>query len=103
MPVRPKSHQVHHATTQKHSAPGRTWGSDRGGRPWRRKRKAILERDNYLCQQCIREAIVSQATEVDHIINRAQGGTDEAHNLEGICVPCHKRKTAREAKAARNL
>jgi 5-methylcytosine-specific restriction protein A len=51
----------------------------------------------------MRELRVSQATEVDHITNRAQGGTDEAHNLEGICVPCHKRKTAREAKAARHI
>jgi 5-methylcytosine-specific restriction protein A len=97
MPVRPKSHRVHRAETPKHELPEKTWGSDRGGRPWRRKRDAIMKRDNYLCQSCLRVNRVTEAKEVDHISNLAQGGTDDPGNLEAICVPCHKVKTASEA------
>ncbi|WP_245392277.1 HNH endonuclease [Salinicola halophyticus] len=41
------------------------------------------------------------ATEVDHIVNVEAGGTDDDSNLEAICSPCHKAKTAREAHAGR--
>lgn len=70
------------------------WGSGRGGRPWRRKRAAILVRDKYTCQVC---QIVTLDLEVDHIVNIAQGGTDDDANLQALCVACHQAKTAREA------
>ncbi|POM09966.1 HNH endonuclease [Pseudomonas sp. WP001] len=70
------------------------WGSGRGGRPWRRIRAAILIRDNYTCQAC---GVVTQQLEVDHILNRARGGTDDDANLQALCVPCHKLKTASES------
>jgi 5-methylcytosine-specific restriction protein A len=35
--------------------------------------------------------------EVDHIINIAQGGNDDDANLQALCVPCHKLKTAEES------
>ncbi|MEN5029101.1 HNH endonuclease [Pseudomonas sp. Ps21-P2] len=70
------------------------WGSGRGGRPWRRKRAAILVRDQYTCQSC---GTVTLDLEVDHIINIAQGGNDDDANLQALCVPCHKLKTAEES------
>jgi 5-methylcytosine-specific restriction protein A len=73
---------------------GNGWGSGRGGRPWRRKRGAILLRDKYTCQVC---GQVTTALEVDHIVNRAQGGSDDDENLQAICIPCHKVKTASES------
>jgi len=72
----------------------RGWGSGRGGRPWRRKRQLILIRDKYTCQVC---QLVTLDLEVDHIVNIAQGGTDDDANLQALCVPCHQAKTAREA------
>lgn len=75
-----------------------TWGGGRGGRPWRRLREQILIRDNYLCQCCLaNDGRVTMATEVDHIVNVASGGTDDWGNLSSICAPCHKVKTARES------
>jgi 5-methylcytosine-specific restriction protein A len=71
-----------------------TWGSGRGGRPWRRKRDTILLRDRYTCQQC---GHIGTDLEVDHIINVARGGTDDDDNLQSLCIPCHKRKTAQES------
>lgn len=36
------------------------------------------------------------ATEVDHIITRRAGGSDEHDNLRSLCKPCHSRRTAIE-------
>lgn len=70
------------------------WGSGRGGRPWRRKRESILLRDKYTCQSC---GTVTLDLEIDHIVNIAQGGSDDDVNLQALCVPCHKAKTAIES------
>ncbi|WIX32516.1 HNH endonuclease signature motif containing protein [Salinicola sp. JS01] len=75
--------------------------SGRGGRPWRRIRDRILQRDRYLCQPCKRQGRITPATEVDHIVNREAGGTDADTNLEAICSACHKAKTARESQSGR--
>lgn len=68
------------------------------GRPWRRLRDRILERDRHLCQQCLREARLTVAHEVDHIVPVAEGGTDAETNLEAICDQHHRAKTQAEAK-----
>jgi len=68
---------------------------------WRKRRKRILERDKYLCQVCLALGIVTPATQVDHIVNKATGGTDDDDNLQSICDPCHATKTRAEALAAR--
>jgi 5-methylcytosine-specific restriction endonuclease McrA len=44
---------------------------------------------------------VTIATEVDHRLPKSQGGTDDDANLQSICSPCHKTKTATE-KAGRH-
>lgn len=75
-----------------------TWGSGRGGRPWRRIRARILLRDKYTCQQC---GHIGDDLEVDHKVNVAQGGTDHDENLQALCVQCHKAKTASESAAGR--
>lgn len=77
---------------------GDGWGSGRGGRPWRRRRAEILLRDQYTCKVC---DLTTNQLEVDHIVNLAQGGSDDDDNLQAICIPCHKAKTAREATAHR--
>ena len=35
--------------------------------------------------------------EVDHIVPLVDGGSHEMANLQSLCTPCHKRKTAAEA------
>lgn len=57
-----------------------------------------MERDKGLCQPCLKQQRLSQATSVDHIVPKAMGGTDSSRNLQAICDPCHKAKTAREGR-----
>lgn len=40
-----------------------------------------------------------RANEVDHIIPKFKGGTDDLSNLMAINSECHKRKTARESRS----
>ena len=66
------------------------------GASWQKLRLVVLTRDQHLCQTCLRGGIVHEAREVDHIKPKSEGGTDDLGNLESICTPCHKAKTARE-------
>lgn len=43
---------------------------------------------------CLIEGRAVQATDVDHIIEKAHGGTDAMSNLQSLCRDHHKRKTA---------
>ena len=61
------------------------------GAAWRRLRLAILRRDP-ICRACN----VSASEEVDHIVPKKRGGQDTMENLQGLCKPCHSRKTALE-------
>lgn len=68
------------------------------GSEWDRKRQEILKRDNGLCCPCRRAARVTIGREVDHVVPKARGGTDDDGNLQTICRACHKAKTAAEAR-----
>lgn len=46
------------------------------------------------CQERVR------APEIDHIIPRSRGGSDKITNLQGLCKPCHTKKTQRESRGA---
>jgi len=80
------------------------WVSNKGksrhergyGSKWVKVRGQALKRDGYLCQVCLRDGILTNATEVDHILNKAKGGTDALSNLQSICTKCHKAKTQAE-------
>ena len=75
------------------------------GSAWDKLREVIIKRDFGLCQQCKREGRLNpyrkgQGFAVDHIIPKAQGGTDEPSNVELKCESCHSAKTEREAAEA---
>ena len=53
-------------------------------RAWRTLRAEILYRDAYRCALCPRAA-----SEVDHIVPIAEGGTDDPSNLRSLCHDCH--------------
>lgn len=66
------------------------------GTLWDKLRPMIKARDKGLCQQCLRNGRAVSGTTVDHIKAKAHGGTDDPANLELLCWPCHRAKTAKE-------
>ena len=60
---------------------------------WRQTRLAVLSRDNYICQKCLREGRVHEGNLVHHIIElRDPDGWEhrlDMDNLETINRSCH--------------
>lgn len=88
---------------------GRKPWADRGSRhargygaAWDRLRLEVLKRDNYLCQECMRQGkltplcIKPHDHAVDHIKPKAHGGSDDFQNLQSLCIDCHTAKTAQD-------
>jgi 5-methylcytosine-specific restriction protein A len=71
------------------------------GREWDKTRQRVLFRDEGLCQPCLRRDCVTVATQVDHIVPKAENGGEEDANLQSICTPCHDEKSRQEAARAR--
>lgn len=73
------------------------------GADWERLRVLILKRDRHLCQcdECKHTGRALPATEVDHRIPKAEGGSEAPANLSAINVDYHKRKTPKESAKAR--
>ncbi|MGQ3051089.1 MAG: HNH endonuclease [Roseateles sp.] len=69
---------------------------------WNKRRLRILARDAGLCQPCLRRGhITPDCRTVDHIVNKARGGSDHDSNLQTICDgpgSCHSAKTAAESR-----
>jgi 5-methylcytosine-specific restriction endonuclease McrA len=60
--------------------------------------KERMSTETGICHVCDRPG----ADQVDHVVPLAEGGADEDWNLAPIhSEPCHRRKTAAEAKRAR--
>lgn len=80
----------------------RGYGSD-----WDKRRERILKRDKGLCQECLRNGRLTPVGDkpytafCDHIIPKAEGGTDDDDNLQTLCKPCHQAKTDREKNRGR--
>lgn len=74
------------------------WGTStrrsRLPKDWKKIRRQVLDRD-VTCVLCR----VRPATIADHI--HAMTDDHRLEALQGVCEPCHRQKTAREAAAAR--
>ena len=55
-------------------------------------------REEPICRLCG----IHPSTRVDHVISRADGGSDERHNLRGICAMCDKKRIGQQAAAGRS-
>lgn len=93
----------------KRATPGTFADKSRGSRHargygsgWDKTRLRIFERDNGLCQECLRSGRLTPVGDkpysafCDHVIPKAEGGTDDDANLQTLCRSCHSAKTDRE-------
>ncbi|HYZ13760.1 MAG TPA: HNH endonuclease signature motif containing protein [Actinomycetota bacterium] len=64
-------------------------------RGWSRLRAQVLLEEPR-CRSC-----GGPSTEVDHVLARANGGTDDRANLAALCSACHAAKTVRDRTDAR--
>lgn len=65
------------------------------GYRWRKLRYAVLAREP-LCRACDALGLTVPATDIDHVLSKAGGGSDELSNLMPLCHSCHSRKTTAE-------
>lgn len=96
MPVAPR---IHRNAAYK---PRKAWDKPQDkrkltGRPWRRLREQIMERDGWMCQCDKCKGMKLVAHEVDHVIPVSAGGNDTPYNLRAMNRDCHKAKTKAES------
>lgn len=63
-------------------------------------RREIYERDNHTCGYCAQRLTADKLT-MDHIIPKAQGGSNEYSNLVTCCYRCNNLKGARSPEQAK--
>jgi hypothetical protein len=69
---------------------------------WRRRRREVYERDNWMCQDCgckcknSRDSKMAnqhkRKIQAHHIVARRNGGGDELSNLVTLCMSCHHKR-----------
>ena len=64
----------------------------------RRLRKIVLAEEP-LCRHCLEKGITTASNEMDHIDGNSRNL--KRSNLQGLCKPCHSRKTIKEQGALR--
>lgn len=66
---------------------------------WFAIRKKVLLRDAYQCTSCKKVCHSKGDAQVDHIIPKDHGGSDDESNLQVLCRSCHSRKTMQEHRS----
>lgn len=58
---------------------------------WKSLRRLALQRDNYLCQECLKRGDITPASTVHHIkpLRIDRGEALKLENLETVCTACH--------------
>lgn len=83
----------------------KTTAESRGyGWKWKKLRAQILLRDRYICQISLRLGLIVPATEVDHVVSKAEWlrrhgnleKVDHPDNLQAVCHEAHEAKTVEE-------
>jgi 5-methylcytosine-specific restriction protein A len=66
---------------------------------WVKVRTAALKRDHYLCQHCMKDCLLTEAKDVDHIVpvRTAPELRLNINNTQSLCRSCHQIKTVADA------
>lgn len=93
--------EIHKKQIENRYEEERGTSTERGyGVIWKRWRTMII-REEPLCRECLKEGREEPATDIDHIIPRAEGGKDNRENLQPLCHRHHSEKTVKEGRWTR--
>lgn len=67
-----------------------------------KRRRYLLDRDNFTCAQC-EQVNLAANLQVDHIIPLSENGPDTLENCQLLCLECHGQKSQSEAARSRRL
>lgn len=95
--MRPRAPRVAWATSKRGTRQQRGYG-----RQHELMREQVL-REEPLCRICIAAGHVTATAVADHIKPKAEGGSDDRSNYQGLCNQCHRAKTAAERARARGF
>lgn len=87
---------VYGTLPQPSSAEHRPHAAQRGYDALWRKLRVMYLREHPLCVTCTLAGLTVAASEVDHIIPKRNGGSNDTMNLQALCKSCHSKKTAKE-------
>jgi len=65
------------------------------GQQWEATRQRILRRDHYQCTLKY-SGCTGRATQVDHLLAKANGGEDTDSNLASSCASCNNYKSSKQ-------
>ena len=57
-------------------------------------KKTIAARQQWKCQTC--SSMLEATYEIDHVLAKCKGGTNEENNLQALCPNCHRQKTRKD-------
>lgn len=69
----------------------------RNSKEWRIARKFVMQRDEYLCQECKAKGVLAQATSVHHKVPMYADWSKrlDFENLVALCYKCHAKADAK--------
>jgi len=70
-------------------------------RTYRDHWKALVERDKMICQLCFKKIKDYYEADIDHIIEKGFGGSDDISNLQITHKKCNQRKETLRANGRR--
>ena len=79
-------------------SPFKSWKRDtNANHVWSyRKKQWLIRRHGSICQECKQRFLFGQGLEVDHIDGNSSNR--DVNNLQLLCKPCHREKTAKEQR-----
>ncbi|WP_081288711.1 HNH endonuclease [Mycolicibacterium conceptionense] len=79
------------------------WNQRNGRKIPEKIRQQVFERDGWQCQIRMPERCTGVATQIDHIIGWADGGTNSLDNLRGACRPCNAKRGSEQGHLAQGI
>ena len=72
---------------------------------WKDARRSSMLGHDWLCQECLRKGLYTEADVVDHIVEVKDDWDKrlDQNNLEPLCHACHNVKTIREKERRNNI